>query len=284
MRYYLVMSILTFCLVMSVHADTHTAETESDTLYTVTLTDGSRINGRITARSHDSITMQTPSGVEMRIPHSTIESIQATRGRDTNGNVRRYDPNSGRLVYMPTGRPRRAGEFIFANHMLFLPSITYGFTDNIGVLAGMSILPGVGFGDQLLYAAPRVGYAFTETTAATAGAMFVHVEEEDVGIMFATGTFGPPDKSLTIGYGVPFSLGEEISTTGIFTVGGELQLTNSLALISENWFVIGEEGHLFSGGVRLFGDNLSVDFVGLFNEDIGGFPIPWVSLSYTWGK
>ena len=258
----------------------------SDTLYTISLIDGSRINGHIIERGRELITIETPAGVEMTIRRSSIESIRAVRGRQTNGGVRRYDPNSGRLVYTPTGRPREAGEFIFADHMLFMPSLTYGLTDNVGLLAGMSIVPGIGLSDQILYAAPQVGYSFNHIAAASAGAMFVHVGGENVGVMFATGTLGSPDKSLTIGYGVPFALGGDISTVGVLIAGGELQLSNSVALISENWFAIDgadELGHLFSAGVRLFGDNISVDLVGLYNEEFGAsFPIPWVSFSYTW--
>ena len=277
-----VCAVLAVCLVTVTPADAQ--EVSSDTLYTVNLIDGSRINGYITYRNHESITLMTPAGVEMRILNSSIQSTQIARGRQENGHLRRYDPNSGRLIYMPTGRPGEAGQFIFADHMLFLPSLTYNITNNVSLLGGMSIIPAVGFGDQLYFATPRVGYSFSDNVAGSAGAMFVHVAGENVGVMFASSTLGPPDKSLTVGYGVPFSLGGDISTTGVLTVGGELQLSNSIALVTENWFIIGDEGHLFSLAFRIFGDNISVDVGGLFHEEIGGFPIPWVSFSYAWGN
>ncbi len=68
-------------------------------------------------------------------------------------------------------------------------------------------------------------------------------------------------------------------------LGGDVQLSNSVKLISENYIPIGtEDGSLlYSFGIRFFGDNLSAD-LGFFGvtEETEGWPFaPWVGFAYN---
>ena len=69
--------------------------------------------------------------------------------------------------------------------------------------------------------------------------------------------------------------------------GGEAQVSNIAKLLTENWiFTSGDDFMMFSGGIRLFGENLAVDF-GLVTSDEafsdGGFPFfPWVDFAVNW--
>jgi hypothetical protein len=72
-------------------------------------------------------------------------------------------------------------------------------------------------------------------------------------------------------------------------VGGNLQLSNSLALVSENWLLLGRDFELsrqpFGLALRFFGDRISADVgVILVGEVLKeGLPIPWLSFSYHFG-
>jgi len=69
--------------------------------------------------------------------------------------------------------------------------------------------------------------------------------------------------------------------------GGDVQVSNSAKLLTENWIYTGEENFvMFSGGIRFFGENMAVDF-GLITWDEllsdGGFPfVPWVDFAVNW--
>lgn len=71
-------------------------------------------------------------------------------------------------------------------------------------------------------------------------------------------------------------------------LGGELKLSNSAKLISENWIPTSPESvKIYSLGVRFFGKKVAGDFglmypLGNDGESISGWPfIPWISLSYN---
>ena len=61
-------------------------------------------------------------------------------------------------------------------------------------------------------------------------------------------------------------------------------ISNSLSLISENWFFYGEDAFLISNsGLRFFGRQLSVDFSWPFfiSSDSAVIGLPLISFSYT---
>jgi hypothetical protein len=81
---------------------------------------------------------------------------------------------------------------------------------------------------------------------------------EGVGILYGVGTLGLADKALTLGLGWGFA-GGEISNEPVLMLGGELQLSNSFKLMTENWFPPGTDIAIVSFGLRFFGENLSAD-------------------------
>ncbi len=84
-----------------------------------------------------------------------------------------------------------------------------------------------------------------------------------------------------------FSLSDGV----VIMAGGELQLSNSIKLITENYvgFGDGSTGGIGSGGVRFFGDQIAVDLA-LFRpfgsgDDWAGFPfVPYVGFAYNFGR
>ena len=69
---------------------------------------------------------------------------------------------------------------------------------------------------------------------------------------------------------------------------GEVQISNGVKLLTENWLLTSDEDLLlFSGGVRFFGEKLAVDLalVGSSDSFDQGFPfVPWVDFSVFFGK
>jgi hypothetical protein len=271
------------------------ATQQQDSSKVFTLKDGSVIRGQIVQQDAAQITVITAAGIEMKIPRSEVISIKPLEGKISQGEFRRFDPNYSRLMFAPTGRPLRKGHGYFSDFYVFFPGVAYGFTNNFSILAGMSIFPGVQPDDQIKFIAPRIGISASERLAISAGTLFMSLwDGAAAGIAFVTTTVGAPDKSFTAGFGLGYvkEKGEEFEfgRTPILTLGGNIRLSNSSALVSENWLVLDREVQFdelpFALALRLFGDRLAGD-IGLIviGEVIRhGFPIPWLSLVYNFGR
>lgn len=219
------------------------------------------------------------------------------------------DSNYTRLLFSPTGRPLAKGTGYFSDHYVVFPGVAYGITDNLSISGGMSIIPALGLSEQLFYVAPRLGKQFSDRVAVSTGVLWARGgegEDDQLGVGFAMATFGPPDKSLTVGAGAARTVerytqwqyvnGRErietirdVSYTPLIVIGGTARLSKRLALVSENWLILHDDFKLseqpFALGLRFLGDKLSADVgVILVGELIDeGFPIPWLSVTYHFG-
>jgi len=272
-------------------AQTPAAEA-ADTLVELRLVDGSRFVGRVVAETAERITFETTGGVRLEVERARIRSLSPLRGRMVDGDFWREDPNRTRLLLVsPTARTLPRGEGYLSAFWVVFPFVGYGVTDNFTVAAGTPLIPEV-IG-RVLYVAPKVrvvsqpamdlavgGLAFFATEA---------VEEGSVGIAYGVGTFGDADRSLTAGAGWGWALGGDdawLSSDPLVMLGGELRVSPSIKLLTENFFVFGESGALLSGGVRFIGERLSVDFglAGLagFGDDLPWLPV--LNFVYNFGR
>lgn len=222
----------------------------------------------------------------------------------------RSDPNYSRLMFSPTGHALKKGDGYISNYYVFFPGISYGLSDKISIMAGMSILPGAGIGEQMKYFAPRLELVEKDNFALSIGTIYASFGEEfSSGLIFLVSTFGEHDKSFTTGLAFAYtSLEEEtiiedgeeeilvysgkfrLLKNPIFMFGGNIRLSNNIALVSENWIFINDDFKLnqqpFGILVRFFGERLATDagfvIVGKVLET--GFPIPWLSFIYNFSK
>jgi hypothetical protein len=222
------------------------------------------------------------------------EASAEAAGEGPAASARPSDPNYSRLMFAPTGRPLRKGDGYFADHELVFPGFAYGLSDNVSVAGGISTLPGLGLSEQLVYFSPKVGFELSDRAAVSLGGLVAGAGGADdigtLGIAFGVGTFGPRDHSLSVGLGVARELGGRFaSTLPILMVGGQTRLSRSLALVSENWLVLGGgvplEEQPFGLALRFFNGRLSADVgVVLIGEVLEeGYPLPWVSFTYHFG-
>jgi small nuclear ribonucleoprotein (snRNP)-like protein len=266
-----------------------------DSLVAIELNDGTTFRGKIVRQDETTVVLVTLGGTEVQIPRSSIVSIKAMRGRMVDGVFRRFDPNYSRLIFAPTGRPLRRGDGYFSDFYVVFPSVAYGLTDNLSIMAGMSVIPGVSLTEQLMYVAPRVGVRPSDDIALSAGVLYASIMKEGdaAGIAFAVGTFGREDRSFSAGIGLGYTKTEgqdfAFADRPIIMLGGNVRLSNSVALVSENWLITGADFDLgrqpFAVALRLFGEHIAVD-VGaiLIGEALAeGLPIPLLSFVYNFG-
>lgn len=265
-----------------------------DSLVTVEINDGSNFKGSIVKQDESKIYFKTINGIEATIPKSIIKKIKPLEGKIVEGTYLRLDPNYSRLLFAPTARPLKKGEGYFSDYFVFFPGISYGLTTNISLMAGFSFLPGASFNEQLKYIAPKIGVSLSEKFAIATGALYIGVEDVAAGIAFLVGTYGERDRCFTLGLGLGYTKEEDedlkFAEHPILMFGGNARLSNSVALISENWLITGSDFDItqqpFSIGVRFFGDHVSADVALVIILDVieEGFPIPWLSFIYNFGN
>lgn len=249
----------------------------------VVLDDETVLTGQIKFVTADTVSLLTPSGIYIALPEAKIREVHISRLQLRAGKYYRADPNSTRLLFAPTGRGLRAGQGYFADYWIFFPTLAIGFSDFFGVGAGMSIFPGAS--SQLLYIAPKISFAPSESFAIATG--FLHLgipEADDLTLGYGVVTVGSSQAALTGGFGVPLT---EDNQDFIFLLGGELQTSNSTKLITENW-IPSDGDAAISLGVRFFGESIAVDLAFItaksILEDIEGWPfIPWVDFAVNFG-
>ena len=292
-RFYIVVLFISVVLLVSEQLYAQ-EEVLSDSLLSISLKDGTKLMGEIVQKNDTTITIVTLGGLEVKVPKSSIISIRPVRGLIVEGTFHRFDPNYSRLMFAPTGRPLRQGEGYFSDYYVFFPGISYGFTNQISIMAGFSVIPGLGLTEQLKYVAPRIGIQTSDEFAVSVGALYVSVEDVAAGIAFAVGSIGQQDKSFTAGIGLGYTKeeGEEFKFAEhpIIMLGGNIRLSNSIALVSENWFITGKDFDISEQplciAIRFFGDRLAADVGAIIIGEIlkEGFPIPWLSFVYNFGR
>lgn len=253
---------------------------------TLILQDGSALVGRILEEDAESLTFQTEGGIELRIERVQVASVRRTT------RARRDDPNDSRLMLAPTGRQLRKGDGYFSDHYVLFPGFGYGLTDWLSIGGGVSVVPGVGLDEQLFYVSPQVGRRVSERFALAGGALVAGSGDYQAALLFGVGTFGGPGASLTLGLGVGGTRENGYERfrwrdRPILLLGGSARLSDRLALVSENWILVGEPVSQQPIGLalRFLGDRLSADVGFVFSGETldEGVPVPWLSVSYHFG-
>ena len=262
-------------------------DTLADSLMSIFLTDGTQLEGTIIQETETHILVETLAGLEIKVPRTSIVAIKKRRA----GGFSRPDPNYTRLMFAPTGRPLRRGDRYFFNHYVFFPGMAYGFSDRLGVAAGLSVFPGLGLSEQILSLAPKVGLYDSGDVALSAGVLSMNVAGAGGGMAFVVGTKGSPDKSFTCGIGLGYIAeeGEDVDFAEhpVLLLGGNIRLSESMALVSENWLITGEDLGLdqqpLGLALRFFGPRIAVDAGVIIIGEVlkEGLPIPWLSFVYN---
>jgi hypothetical protein len=131
-----------------------------------------------------------------------------------------------------------------------------------------------------VYVGPKFRFLHLKNFDFSAGFIYAHVTESDFGVTYGIASYGSSKASLTLGIGWGY-VDEEFSDKPFILAGGEVQLSNSVKLITENWFV--PDGGIISFGIRFFGESLAADFsLATVTEETDGFPfIPWIGFAYN---
>jgi hypothetical protein len=255
-------------------------QADTTAIYRITLTDDSELIGKIISENDSLLLFVTNAGLELSLAWEMVKGKEIVQGEWDGETFLRSDPNRTRLLFSPTGRTLPAGEGYFSAYEIFFPFVAVGLTDFITLSGGISLFPGAE--EQVIYVAPKLRVLHLENFDLSGGVLYCHTSESDFGIFYGVTTIGSSKASFTLGLGWGYVDGETAESPAIM-FGGELQLSNSVKLLTENWKLPEEEDLFLSIGLRFFGEHLAADF-GLITTtgETSGFPfIPWIGFAYN---
>ena len=278
---------------------------------TITLKDGGTLVGTIVAEDESVVTLRTSSGVELKLPKQAIASRGTPAAKsEALSTSPLTDPNESRLMFAPTGRPLGKGNGYFSDHYVVFPGFAVGLTKNLSLSGGVSTIPALGLSEQLFYVSTSAGWKLGDKAAVSIGGFATSGLQADesfgAAALFGVTSFGPPDRSLSVGLAF-LALREEEDVYGphgeylssdtqwrfrdapVVMLGGSLRVARNLSLISESWLFLGKDFELsqqpFGLALRFFNGRLSADVGVVLVAEVleEGFPVPWLSFSYHFG-
>ncbi|MDH5719618.1 MAG: hypothetical protein OEZ13_03260 [Spirochaetia bacterium] len=285
LSYLFIYTLFSFSLFSLEETIATNGKNDSEQYLQIKINSGKLVKGKILEETDEYLVLLTNDRLEIKIDKTLISSRTFINKKDTLENSYIKDPNYSRLLFAPTARPLKAGDGYIYDYELFFPGVSYGITDYLGVMSGISIIPGVSLSDQLFYIAPKIGYEFDEIFSLAGGMLYAYVfDAGHLGILYSVVTFGDYDAHFTLGIGGTF-VDFKFSADPILVLGGSVRLSKNVALVSENWIHPQLELSEIPFGLafRFFGENISVDLgVILIGEVLAnGFPVPWLSFIYN---
>lgn len=199
------------------------------------------------------------------------------------------DPHKSRYFFAPTATPIGSGNSYIRNTWFFFNSLGVSFGENVSTEIGISVFPGGGLNNQL----KQFSYKYSKDKTygdwqSSFGFLYLGQIEFGGGFIFGSFTKGDDDNNISITPGLAYfqnsDEGLKFAENLTLVYSGKKRISNSLSLISENWFFYGEDLFVVSNsGLRFFGRQLSVDFSWPFfissGDSVIGFPL--LSFSYT---
>lgn len=256
----------------------------------VVLTDGRTIVGTIVEVRDDAVVVEV-RGIRSEVPRSRIARVEAP------GRFDAVDPLGTRLFLTPTARTMPKGSVRLSTVYYVLPNLAYGVTGNLDVSATASIpIPDGGLVSGNVKFAPVQSGSLAVAVGASVGTLYGReVTSNAAGTFYGIATVGDVHRAVTVGaYGVYAGYDGDVKVgNGMgLVVGGEIQVSNNVKVISENAFLRSFEGEGGNGGavtagVRFFSGRVAADlsypFVVFADGNSETFPLffPLVSLGYT---
>ena len=266
---------------------------DSTRVQVIRLRDGSSIVGRITEIGADTVKFVASSGTLSIARADIVELREVPTSSMRSGAVWPPNPNATRLLFAPTGRMLEKGEGYFNDTYLFLLSVHGGLTSRFTLGGGLSVLPLDDFTDNALFIMPKIGVIarpkFNLAVGALAGFVGAAFDDDNgidggdasFGVLYAVGTAGSTDASISFGTGLAYA-GGEFADHPVAMLGAETRLSRRAAFITENYVIPNSEvSSVLSYGMRFFGEKLSADlaFWWIPGENIKFPGIPYVAFS-----
>jgi hypothetical protein len=219
----------------------------------------------------------SPPATEAVVAAEPSEPAKPTRvAYASPGGFSHPNPAASRHLYAPSAIPMEQGQGYVSQKYLAFSSVAYAATDNLTLVVGAPTF----FPPAMTILGGKFAGEVSEGVHVGAGVeVFMLPLDSTVlaSIAFGAVTFGNADKQLTIATGM---LGGELFEDAVAVpvmIGGQTRLSDSVALITENWIILDTgqmsyEMSFHSGAVRLLGRRADDDMGTRRMRSTEGFP------------
>lgn len=261
----LIIGLVLILIAAPAYSQTNLSETQGKK-YSVTLKDGSSVQGTVVSENAGDITISTANMGTVTIKRDQIRSmVLLDEGNYRKGKVWFRNPDYSRY-FIGQGIQLEKGEGYFQNIDLAINTVNYGITNFFSIGGGLELYSTLS-GHPVFIVMPKLGFRVGESVWLGGGLLYVNAFEGigefgGAGIGYASATVGNHDNNLTVsaGWGYWESAWSE---RPVITVSGMTRVSRKIAFVSENWFV--PDYSLFSYGIRFMGEKMAVD-IGLINS------------------
>lgn len=247
----------------------------------VKMKDGEVYTGEIVSRDSEIVVLRTVNG-EIRLIASNIRSIESY---DYKGKFKYPNPHDTRYFFAPSGIPIGKGGGYYQNVLLSSNSINYGITDNFSIGGGFEFISLI-LGYPVWFLTPKVGFQLSENNYAAGGILVAGAADAGIAALpYGVYTYGSSESNISLGAGYGLVDGE-FSSHPTVVLAGTHRVSNSIALLGENYLISGDETTDFVGiyGIRILSRKNAFD-VGLvlgsiFGGEIPAFPFVGYALAF----
>ena len=285
-------TVITILCTTNVFAQEQPGIEPIDTLYRIETNDGNVFIGKIIDMDKNKVVLEGEAIGTITLHRKFIIKIERILGQDvTRGDVWYRNIQSARYYFSPNGYGLKKGESYYQNIWVFYNQFSVGLTDHFSL--GFGMIPLFLFNGTAtpVWITPKFSVPIVkEKVNIGVGALmgFVVGESTGFGITYATATFGPHDKNLSVGLGYAYAGGEFLNTP-ILNVGGLTRVSKNSYLMMETYFITdgGQVGGISILGARSMINKSAIDY-GLaipFAPGMGTFiALPWLGLTVPFQK
>ncbi len=218
-------------------------------IYSVLLLDETEVYGTFKELKDKEIIFITNYSDTLTLPKIKILKLEKKMSiSDSKKNRWFENPHDSRHFFAPTARNLQKGEGYFQDIYLFVAAVNYGITDNVTIGGGMSIVPFMGFENQILFLTPKIGYKLNDKLNVGGGILYANTSDftdydfrerkrASTSIIYGVGTYGSKENNITLGIGYA-GYKWKFQEYPIVVLGGMYRISRRAALVTENWFAL----------------------------------------------
>ncbi len=246
----------------------------------VKMKNGESYSGTLKSQDKENIVIKTANG-EINLISSNVKSIEAD---NYNGKFAYANSHDTRYFFGPTAIPIQKRKGYYQNVLLTSNFANYGITNNISIGGGFEFISTM-MGSPIWFLTPKAGFKISDNIHAGGGVIMVGMASGgSASLGYGVFTFGNSETNLSLGAGYGYFDGK-LADRPAFMISGTHRLTNSIALLSENYILpslneVGIIPYFGIQGIRILTKKNAFD-VGAIVIPGAAIPIPFVGYAIS---
>ncbi len=211
----------------------------------VKMNNGDEFLGEIIQQDKEIVVIKTING-EFKIIAANVKSIIKNEYK---GVFKFANTNDTRYFFGPSGIPIKKGKGYYQNVLATGNFINGAISKNLSIGGGFEFISTM-LGHPIWFLTPKVAFNVTDKIHIGAGFIMAgSVEMQTATLAYNVITFGSSESNITFGGGAVFSNGE-FSTSPTIMISATHRVSNSIALLTENYILTGSSDNATVFGIH----------------------------------